>query len=186
MGNIFREQRRGSIVMAVITLLLGVLLVLAPIQSVRLLCGLLGVALLLVGLSYVRSWADVGRRQAGVPRWFLLPGLLLAALGLWLYTAPPKSAILLVQFSVTAVLLFHGVLDVQGANSLRRLGLRRWGVDLALGIVTLLLGAVVLLNPFGTMEALVVLIGLSLVYDGASDLYLIYRVSKAFRDGGDL
>ena len=43
-----------------------------------------------------------------------------------------------------------------------------------------------LLNPFGTMKALVVLIGLSLVYDGASDLYLIYRVSKAFRDGGDL
>ena len=123
--------------------------------------------------------------QAGVPRWFLLPGLLLAALGLWLFTAP-ESAILLVQFSVAAVLLFHGVLDVQGANSLRRLGLRRWGVDLALGIVTLLLGAVVLLNPFGTMKALVVLIGLSLVYDGASDLYLIYRVSKAFRDGGDL
>ena len=185
MGNIFREQRRSSIVMAVLTLLLGLLLVLAPIQSVRLLCGLLGAALLLVGLSYVRSWADVGRRQAGVPRWFLLPGLLLAALGLWLLTAL-ESAILLVQFSVAAVLLFHGVLDVQGANSLRRLGLRRWGVDLALGIVTLLLGAVVLLNPFGTMKALVVLIGLSLVYDGASDLYLIYRVSKAFRDGGDL
>lgn len=185
MGNIFREQRRSSIVMAVLTLLLGLLLVLAPIQSVRLLCGLLGAALLLVGLSYVRSWADVGRRQAGVPRWFLLPGLLLAALGLWLFTAP-ESGILLVQFSVAAVLLFHGVLDVQGANSLRRLGLRRWGVDLALGIVTLLLGAVVLLNPFGTMKALVVLIGLSLVYDGASDLYLIYRVSKAFRDGGDL
>lgn len=185
MGNIFREQRRSSIVMAVLTLLLGLLLMLAPIQSVRLLCGLLGAALLLVGLSYVRSWADVGRRQAGVPRWFLLPGLLLAALGLWLFTAP-ESAILLVQFSVAAVLLFHGVLDVQGANSLRRLGLRRWGVDLALGIVTLLLGAVVLLNPFGTMKALVVLIGLSLVYDGASDLYLIYRVSKTFRDGGDL
>ena len=52
--------------------------------------------------------------------------------------------------------------------------------------LALLLGAVVLLNPFGTMKALVVLIGLSLVYDGASDLYLIYRVSKAFRDGGDL
>ena len=30
MGNIFREQRRSSIVMAVLTLLLGLLLVLAP------------------------------------------------------------------------------------------------------------------------------------------------------------
>ena len=44
------------------------------------------------------------------------------------------------------------------------------------------LGAVVLWNPFGAMEALVFLIGLSLIYDGASDLYLVWRVSRAFRD----
>lgn len=185
MGNIFREQRRSSIVMAVLTLLLGLLLVLAPNRSIRLLCGLLGAALLLVGLSYVRSWADVGRRQAGVPRWFLLPGLLLAALGLWLLTSP-GSVIVLIQFSVAAVLIFHGVIDLQGAVSLARLGIPNWWVDLVLAVLTVVLGGVVLLNPFGTMEAMTMLIGASLVYDGASDLYLIYRVSKAFRDGGDL
>ena len=61
-----------------------------------------------------------------------------------------------------------------------------WWVDLVLAVLTVVLGGVVLLNPFGTMEAMTMLIGASLVYDGASDLYLIYRVSKAFRDGGDL
>ena len=48
-------------------------------------------------------------------------------------------------------------------------------MDLVLAVLTVVLGGVVLLNPFGTMEAMTVLIGASLVYDGASDLYLIYR-----------
>ena len=51
MGNIFREQRRSSIVMAVLTLLLGLLLVLAPNRSIRLLCTVLGAAMLVAGLN---------------------------------------------------------------------------------------------------------------------------------------
>ena len=169
MGNIFREQRRSSIVMAVLTLVLGLLLVLAPNRSIRLLCTVLGAAMLVAGLIYLFTW--LAKRRDGFPAWFLIPGLILAALGL---------------FSVAAVLIFHGVIDLQGAVSLARLGIPNWWVDLVLAVLTVVLGGVVLLNPFGTMEAMTMLIGASLVYDGASDLYLIYRVSKAFRDGGDL
>ena len=183
MGNIFREQRRSSIVMAVLTLLLGLLLVLAPNRSIRLLCTVLGAALLVTGLIYLFTW--LAKRRDGFPAWFLIPGLILAALGLWLLTSP-GSVIVLIQFSVAAGLIFHGVIDLQGAVSLAQLGIPNWWVDLVLAALTVVLGGVVLLYPFGTMEAMTMLIGASLVYDGASDLYLIYRVSKAFRDGGDL
>lgn len=183
MNNIFQEQRRSSVVMAVITLVLGLLLVFAPNRSIRLLCTILGAALLVTGLIYLFTW--LARRKDGFPVWFLIPGLILAALGLWLLTSP-GSVIVLIQFSVAAVLIFHGIIDLQGAVSLWRVGWSNWWLDLILSILTLALGVVVLLNPFGTMDALIVLVGLSLVYDGASDLYLIYRVSRAFRDGGDL
>ena len=170
-------------VAAVLALLLGLLLVLAPNRSIRLLCTVLGAALLVTGLIYLFTW--LAKRRDGFPAWFLIPGLILAALGLWLLTSP-GSVIVLIQFSVAAVLIFHGVIDLQGAVSLARLGIPNWWVDLVLAVLTVVLGGVVLLNPFGTMEAMTMLIGASLVYDGASDLYLIYRVSKAFRDGGDL
>lgn len=177
--TIFREQRRSSVVMAVITLLLGLLLMLAPNRSIRFLCTLLGAALLVTGLFYLFNW--LVRRREGFPIWFLIPGLLLAALGLWLLTSP-GSVIVLIQFSFAAVLVFHGIIDLQGAVSLFRLGWPRWWLDLVLALFTIMLGIVILLNPMGTMEALVMLIGLSLVYDGVSDLYLIYRVSKAFQE----
>ena len=183
MKNIFREQRRSSAVMAAVTLLLGLLLMLAPGRSIRFLCTLLGTALLVAGLYYLFSW--LARRRVGFPVWFLLPGLILAALGLWLLTAP-GSAVVLIQFSVAAVLMFHGIVDLQGTVTLLRLGFPNWWLDLVLSILTVVLGAVMFLNPFWTMETMTMLIGLSLVYDGASDLYLIWRVSKAFRNGGDL
>ena len=175
MGNIFREQRRSSIVMAVLTLLLGLLLVLAPNRSIRLLCTVLGAAMLVAGLIYLFTW--LAKLSGGNQQKVII--------GRWLLTSP-GSVIVLIQFSVAAVLIFHGVIDLQGAVSLARLGIPNWWVDLVLAVLTVVLGGVVLLNPFGTMEAMTMLIGASLVYDGASDLYLIYRVSKAFRDGGDL
>ena len=113
--------------------------------------------------------------------WFLLPGLILIALGLWLLTSA-VSVIVLIQFSFAAVLIFHGIIDLQSAVGLLRLGFPRWWMDLLLSVLTIGLGIVVLLYPFGTMETLTILIGLSLIYDGASDLYLIWRVSRALRE----
>ena len=155
MKSILREQRRSSIVAAAVTILLGLMLVLVPNRSIRFLCGLLGTALMVTGLIYI--------------------------LGLWLLSRP-ASVIVLIQFSFAAVLLFHGVIDLQSALSLMREGWPRWWIDLALAALTLVLGGVVLFNPFGTMEALTILIGLSLVYDGISDLVLIHRLSRAFRE----
>ena len=49
-------------------------------------------------------------------------------------------------------------------------------------ILTLALGALILINPFGTFAALVTLIGLVLIYDGLSDLWIIHRLSRMVRD----
>ena len=174
MKSILREQRRSSIVAAAVTILLGLMLVLVPNRSIRFLCGLLGTALMVTGLIYILGW--FAKRRDGFPVWFLIPGLLLGLL------SRPASVIVLIQFSFAAVLLFHGVIDLQSALSLMREGWPRWWIDLALAALTLVLGGVVLFNPFGTMEALTILIGLSLVYDGISDLVLIHRLSRAFRE----
>ena len=96
MKSILREQRRSSIVAAAVTILLGLMLVLVPNRSIRFLCGLLGTALMVTGLIYILGW--FAKRRDGFPVWFLIPGLLLAALGLWLLSRP-ASVIVLIQFS---------------------------------------------------------------------------------------
>ena len=154
MKTILQEQRRSSVIVALITMVLGAVLVVWPDRSVRLMCTLLGAALLICGLVYILGWL----------------------------VRSSDSVIALVQYVFGAVVIFHGVLDVQSSVSLMRQGAARWWLDLALSALTLALGTLILINPFGTFAALVTLIGLVLIYDGLSDLWIIHRLSRMVRD----
>lgn len=179
MKTILHEQKRSSIIVAVATVALGLVLLCWPDRSVQILCVLLGAAIFITGIIYFLGW--LARRQEGVPAFFLLPGVILCALGVWLMTSP-ASVVLLVQYIFGAILLFHGVLDLQAAFALMRRRWERWWLDLILGVLTLAWGLLILLRPLGTFSALVMLIGAGLVFDGVSDLVLIRRLSRAFRE----
>ena len=178
MKSILHQQRRSSIAAAAVAILLGAMLVWRPGWSGRFLCMMLGAAVLVTGIIYLLGW--VARRRENPPMFLILPGIVLCAVGLWLLTIP-ASMVILVQYVVGAILIFHGIMDLQGAVALMQQRVNRWWLDLALGALTVALGALILINPFGTFTALVMLIGFALIFDGVSDLYIIWRLSRAFR-----
>ncbi len=177
MGTILREQRRSSIIAAVVTIIIGVLLIFLPNRSVQFLSIFSGASLMVCGVIYIGGWLTRHRREQ-LQAWFLIPGIILVAIGLWL-TTNPASVIVMIQYVFAAVLLYHGLIDLQGAFSLMRCRWNRWWLDFLLAIVTIGLGVTIFINPFATFELLALLIGLSLIFDGVSDLFLIYRLSKA-------
>ena len=177
MKSILHEQRRSSMAAAAVTILLGLVLVCWPDRSIGFLCMLLGAAIFITGIIYILGW--IARRKEGVPAFFVLPGVILCALGVWLMTNP-ASVVILIQYIFGAILIFHGVVDLQGAVTLMRQRWERWWLDLALAVLTIALGALVLVNPFGTFATLVILIGAALIFDGLSDLYIIWRLTRAF------
>ena len=182
MKSILREQRLNSILVALVTISLGFVLVLWPDDSVSVMCYVLGGALLLSGLLYVAGWFGRNKTEGGSAL-LLIPGVVLAGLGVWLMRSS-ESVITLIQYVFGAVLIFHGFLDLQGAVALVGYRAGKWWFDCLLGLGTLALGITILVNPFGSFSALVTIIGLALVYDGFTDLWLILRLtfaSRAFR-----
>ena len=179
MRSILREQRRSSMAAAAITVMVGLLLLLWPNRSVNLMCMILGLAVTVTGIIYVLGWFV--RRREGAPAFYVLPGVILIALGLWLFTRP-ESLVRLIQYIFGAILIFHGVVDLQGAVALIRQSVERWWLDLLLTVLTIALGVIVLINPFGTFAALVMLMGAALIFDGVSDFYLIWRLTRAMKD----
>lgn len=166
----------SSILAALVTIALGVLLVWWPDRSMDFLCLMLGITIFAIGIIYILGW--LARRKKGVPAFFVLPGVILCALGVWLMTSP-DSVIILIQYIFGAILIFHGVIDLQGALALAGHRWNRWWLDLLLTALTIGLGVLILLNPFGTFSALVILIGAALIYDGVSDLWIIWRLGRA-------
>jgi uncharacterized membrane protein HdeD (DUF308 family) len=177
MKTFLQTQKKNSIVAAVIVIILGLLLVFWPDQSGGFLCMLLGVSILLTGVIYLFSWFS--KRKKGAPTYLVIPGIILLVLGIWLMTSS-TSVIILVQYIFAAILLIHGILDLQGAMALMQNRSTRWWVDLVLALITLGLSILIVVNPFGAFEALMTIIGVALIYDGISDLYIIWRLNQAF------
>lgn len=179
MKSILREQRLSSVFTALATIALGFVLVLWPDRSVSLMCTVLGGILLLSGLLYVVTWF-AGRGTKSSSSILVIPGVILCGLGVWLMLSS-DSVISLIQYVFGAILVFHGFLDIQGAIALASYKANKWWFDFLLGLGTLGLGVAVLLNPFGSFSALITVIGLALVYDGFTDLWLILRLTFASR-----
>ena len=80
------------------------------------------------------------------------------------------------------VILLHGFLDLQQAFNVRRAGYPYWYVALILGFVSIVLAALILINPFGSLTVLTVILGVSLIYDGVSDIWTIGRLSQMMKN----
>ena len=76
---------------------------------------------------------------------------------------------------------FHGCKDFGDALTLRKNKSPRATAALLLGIITILLGAVLVVNPFSAFTTVVRIIGLVLIYDGVSDLWITSQVSYAIK-----
>ena len=78
--------------------------------------------------------------------------------------------------------IFDAIGRVQNALDLRRCGYDSWKGFLLLPVLSVVLGVVLILNPFGALETLVMAIGIILIVEGAinllSALYTILAVRR--------
>ena len=95
------------------------------------------------------------------------------ALFVWpdLFTLMACRAIAMLLIVVGAVHLLSYLLE-------RREGFRLQA-DLAVGAVLFALGLIT--NPFGSASALTMLVGVALIYDGISDIWIVSRLSRSAR-----
>ena len=159
--------------------LLGLVLLLWPELSTSVLCFALGLILLLCGLGDVieflrhRDGSLYAALHLGV-------GVILAAVGLWLMSQPTLVTVVIPRI-VGVLICFHGFSDVSDAMTIRKNGSSRWTAAGLLGLVTLVLGVVLVICPFKAFTTVVRLLGAFLLYDGISDLWITGQVSKAVR-----
>ena len=107
-------------------------------------------------------------------------GIILAVVGGWLLLRPTLIAVIIPRI-IGVLICFHGFGDFGDAITLRKNKSPRAMAALILGIITILLGAVLVVNPFSAFTTVVRIIGLVLIYDGVSDLWITSQVSYAIK-----
>lgn len=180
MRDFLKQIQANALLSAALYTLLGLVLLIWPAPSASLLCIALGLVLTICGVINILVFLSHrdGTLYAG---FLLITGIILAVVGIWLMARPTLVTVIIPRI-IGLLVCVHGFRDIRDTLSLKKSGSSRWTAALLLGAVTLVLGAILVLAPFEAFTTVVRLIGVFLIYDGISDIWITTQVSKAVRD----
>ena len=88
----------------------------------------------------------------------------------------------IIPFAMGIVALLGGIVKIQSAMDLKKLGAVRWYIMLIWALVLLAMGAILVANPFDEQQKVVVILtGASLLTDGIGNLVSIFWTGIRFR-----
>ena len=175
-----KKLKWNLILMSILYLALGIFLLMVPGMALNIVCYALGgVVLACAAVQLIRYFAvERGVFQSQLT---LISGLVCLGLGAFLIIRSDIVVrILPIVFGLFVI--FDSLGRIQNALDLRRCEYSSWKGFLLLPVLSVVLGVVMILDPFGTMETLVMAIGVILIIEGAlnllSALYTVIAVKR--------
>ena len=161
-----KKLKWNLILMSLLYLALGIFLLMVPGTALNVVCYALGgVVLACAAVQLVRYFVVERGVQSQLT---LISGLVCLALGAFLIIRSDVVVrVLPIVFGLFVI--FDSLGRIQNALELRRCEYSSWKVFLLLAVLSVVLG-IVMVDPFGTMETLVMAIGLILILEGALNL----------------
>ena len=180
MELILKKIKTNVIASALLCIALGIVLVVWPDMSVQIACMAIGAVLILNGISRLINF--IFKRDGSLfSQMNLIMGIIITVIGVWIILQPAK-VIAMIPILVGIIIIIHGVNNLQQAVSLCQSRYDKWWIALILGLLTVAFGILLICNPFEAVETLVMFIGLILIYDGVSDIWIVSRVSRMGRE----
>lgn len=180
MYQFLKGIKMNYVISAVLCIVFGLTLAIWPDISSRVVCIGVGIVLLLSGASSLITYFAEKDRGL-ISQINLLVGIVLAVLGGWIILNP-GILIMIIPVVIGVIVVVHGVHNLIQALELFKSEYSKWWVALLLGAVTVGLGILLICNPFEAVNTAIMLIGIFLIYDGISDLWIISRVSKTAKE----
>ena len=165
----------ASKTMRVLNIVSGVLLILIGIYC---LCNqdiaaataglMVGIFMLVSGIMEIVVFAATSRLLMG-SGWLLLDGVLTVILSLFLLFNE-WFTMLSLPFLFALWLLFSGSSRFVSAFDLKALGVRKWGWVLAVGIILMIAGFICMMDPWVSITAVGMTVGLVFLLEGVSSI----------------
>ena len=167
MKQFWKNLKKGMLLSALVSLVLGLVMVLRPEVVENTLRFVLGGSLTLFGaLEIVFVFArpnglfSVGR---------IVPGVLSLAVGLvFLFRFDTFVSLLWILLGVS--LLIDGIYKLQYAFELKGAAVKNWWINLLISLAALVMAAVLMIQPFDVQKSMTVFAGILLIANASFDL----------------
>ncbi len=177
--KMLKEMKWEAILTGILYILLGIVALVIPETMQKTLGYLIGIVLIVAGLVSMVCYLLRDARENYYHNEFVfgLVGIVLGAAVLY----KVEVIISLIPFILGILVLFSGCSKLQDAIDLKRLGYGSWVGMLVVAAINIILGIVLICNPFKAAVILFRVLGIGLILSGASDCFSTVYFARKLR-----
>lgn len=175
MKDFFVKLKNLSLITITAGLVIGVLLLFQPDKTVQLVSIMCGITVISLGVG---AWISYFTKVKSTILAIL--GSLAIILGIVL-CVKYKSIISVVLLLFGIFVLISGIVDLVSAIDAKRNDLKSWLLSLIMAAASIIMGLLVIINPFNSMLILTRILGASLIVYAVMDLISFIQVKKIIK-----
>lgn len=170
MKETLKRIKADIIVSALLCVGLGVVLLIWPEKTIDIFCRILAIGLIIMGVVDIVSYF----MNRSIHPFAGALGLIVLLVGIWVFIKP-ESVVSLIPIVIGVILCVHGIQDMKLAIETKGNGYDKWWSMLIIAAISLVFGVLCIVNAFGMVKLALQFIGIALIYDGISDLWVANR-----------
>lgn len=177
MKDTFKRVKADLIFSALMCVLIGIVLLFWPAKTIGIFCKVLAAAIILMGVVNIALYI----RNRELHPFSGVLGTIVLLVGIWIFVKP-ESIVSLIPIVIGVILSVHGIQDLKLALETRANGYEKWWSMLIIAAISFVCGVLCIVNAFGVVTLALQFIGVALIYDGVSDLWIASRTIKVARE----
>ena len=172
--------KNGYIVMSILFMILGICLIIWPDCSMAVFCTAVGIMLIAYGCIKIIGYFSRDFYCLAF-QFDLAFGVLLAAVGVIIIVR--RNLVVNLIFGIFGVLILADALfKIQMSIDAKKFGLSLWWRILLMAILTGVLGVLLLIRPFEAAEVMMILVGVSVLFEGILNLCVVIYTVKIIKN----
>ncbi len=175
--SVCKKMKQSWVCSAVVTIVLGLLLVLFPAEALTSVSYVLGGIAIAMGVIRTVRYFKQDHTYPYLFQSDLVVGLLSVGFGIFM-VSQPVTVMSLLPHIFGILMAGCGGGRILRAVDAKTAGFASWGLPLGMAIVSIVLGVLIMSNPFGALKTVIIVIGASLIYQGVTDIFAVLMVSK--------
>ena len=177
MKEFLKQIKADYLLSSILCILLGVVFIIWKDGVLGVMGSMFAILLIIIGVVYLGSFF-LNLVTNGVS---VLMGIIILAVGIWFFIEP-SVIVSLIPIVIGVVLLFHGIRALKETLESKKYGFSSWGVNLVLALLCIVFGIICIFDAFGVMEKAIMLVGIILVFNGISNIWIAGTATHAAKD----
>lgn len=178
--NIINKNFNATIISSIVTVILGVLLFFQAENTLKTISYIIGIFLLVAGIATLIK-VIVDKQERIYLNTSFIMGIFGAIIGFVLLINPTLLTSIL-PFCIGVWMIISGAMKVQTALALKDANDKTWTKVMIFAIVVLVLGLLLIINPFGSAVIVTKIIGICLVIYSIADIVGTSMLKKKVKD----